>query len=83
MAVAAAAAAVAAVKAMAKSAIADNITTSDDLKKSQVSKILDALAGVATEQVVKVGKFTIPRTKHREKPATIQRVLRQDVRDHV
>merc|ERR1712050_261353 len=62
-----------AVKAMPKGAIADSIATSVELKKSQVSKVLDALAGVASEQVVKVGKFTIPglcMIKPRKKPAT-------------
>merc|ERR1712046_36786 len=33
---------------------------SDKFKKSDVSKLLDSLAGIATTQVKKVGKFTIP-----------------------
>merc|ERR1712050_290052 len=62
-----------AVKAMPKGALTASIATSVELKKSQVSKVLDALAGVASEQVVKVGKFTIPglvMIKTRKKPAT-------------
>merc|ERR1712050_185162 len=61
------------VRAMARGAISESIAASVELKKSQVSKVLDALAGVATEQVVKVGKFTIPgvcMVKTRKKPAT-------------
>merc|ERR1719441_33666 len=49
-----------AVTAMPKSGIAAAIADSTELKKSDVSKVLVALTGVATEQVTKAGKFAIP-----------------------
>merc|ERR1711974_315360 len=44
-----------------------------ELKKSEVSKVLDSLADVATKEVKKAGKCTIPGVcmiKTRVKPAT-------------
>merc|ERR1712124_91335 len=61
------------VKAMPKSGIADALATATELKKSQCSKVLDALAEVAGGQVKSVGKFVIPGVvmiKTRRKPAT-------------
>merc|ERR1711937_277541 len=49
-----------AVTAMPKSGIAAAIAEETELKKSDVSKVLVALTGVATEQVTKAGKFAIP-----------------------
>merc|ERR1712060_1038930 len=60
-------------KAMSKGAIADALATSCELKKSVTSKVLDVLASVATQEVKKTGKFTIPglcMLKLRKKPAT-------------
>merc|ERR1712031_36581 len=47
------------VKALPKGGIADALATATGHKKSECSKILDALAEVATSEVKK-GKFTIP-----------------------
>ncbi len=61
------------VQKMSKGALADVLAKSTELKKSQVSKVLDALASTATAQVKKAGIFTIPgicRIKSRTKPAT-------------
>merc|ERR1719502_1282441 len=61
------------VRALPKSGIAEAIATATELKKSECSKVLDALAEVAGEQVKKVGKFVIPGVtmiKTRRKPAT-------------
>merc|ERR1711939_1108814 len=58
--------------AMAKSGIAAAIAEETELKKSDVSKVLVALTGVATEQVTKAGKFAIPglvMLKKKVKPA--------------
>merc|ERR1711972_407053 len=63
----------AAVKAMSKGAIADALSTGCELKKSVASKALEVLASVATQEVKKTGKFTIPglcMLKLRTKPAT-------------
>merc|ERR1712087_100941 len=49
------------------------LATATEVKKSQCSKILDTLATVATTEVKKVGKFTLPglcMIKTRVKPAT-------------
>merc|ERR1711920_1011575 len=62
-----------AVKAMSKGAIADALATGCELKKSVTSKVLEDLADVATKEVKKTGKFTIPglcMLKLRTKPAT-------------
>merc|ERR1712224_350613 len=58
---------------MTKTGLADAIATAHDLKKSEVSKILETLASVATKEVKSAGKFTIPglcMIKTRLKPAT-------------
>merc|ERR1719426_155263 len=57
---------------MTKGGLVDAIATAHDLKKSEVSKILDTLASVATKEVKSAGKFTIPglcMIKTRLKPA--------------
>merc|ERR1712023_169911 len=61
------------VRSMPKSGIADALATATELKKSECSKVLDALAEVAGAQVKSVGKFVIPGVvmiKTRRKPAT-------------
>merc|ERR1712219_53426 len=58
---------------MTKTGLADAIATAHDLKKSEVSKMLDTLASVATKEVKSAGKFTIPglcMLKIKNKPAT-------------
>merc|ERR1712113_702927 len=60
-------------KAMSKSGIADAVAAGCELKRADTSKILEALAKVATQEVKKTGKFTIPglcMLKLRTKPAT-------------
>merc|ERR1719463_468570 len=60
-------------KAMTKGALAQAIADGTELKKTQVSKVLDTLASVATREVKKAGKCTIPglcMIKTRQKPAT-------------
>jgi len=62
-----------AVKSMSKGGIAEALATACEIKKSVASKALDALATVATGEVKKTGKFTIPglcMLKTRTKPAT-------------
>merc|ERR1712066_632581 len=62
-----------AVKAMSKGAIADALATSCEVKKSVCAKLLASLAEIATKEVAKTGKFTIPSLcmlKTRKKPAT-------------
>merc|ERR1711977_541160 len=62
-----------AVKAMPKTGIADSIASATDLKKSECSKALDALAKIGATEVKKTGKFTIPGLviiKTKVKPAT-------------
>merc|ERR1711971_459564 len=61
-----------AVKAMTKTGIAEVLAQAAEIKKSQATKALDALAEVAAKEVKK-GKFTIPgvcMVKTRLKPAT-------------
>ena len=61
------------VKSMAKSAIADAVGAACEKKRSEVSKVLDALADLAGKEVKGTGKFTIPGVcmiKKRYKPAT-------------
>merc|ERR1712107_786251 len=58
---------------MTKTGLADAIASQHEMKKSEVSKILDTLAIVATKEVKSAGKFIIPglcmiKTRHR--PAT-------------
>merc|ERR1719447_1976677 len=62
-----------AVTAMSKGALAQELADATELKKSDVSKLLDSLASVATQEVKKAGKCTIPGVcmiKTRVKPAT-------------
>merc|ERR1711904_175285 len=59
-------------KAMTKGGIADTLATKSGLKKSQCSKIIEDFATLATAEVKKTGKFTIPGLcilKTRVKPA--------------
>merc|ERR1719198_324814 len=61
------------VKAMPKSAIADAVGAACEQKRSEVSKVLDALAELAGKEVKGTGKFTIPgicMIKKRYNPAT-------------
>jgi len=58
---------------MSKGALAQAIADECELKKTQITKILDSLAGVGSAQVKKAGKFTLPglcMIKTRVKPAT-------------
>merc|ERR1719414_2483321 len=62
-----------AMKAMSKGALADALAAACELKRKDVSAVLDHLAEVATKQVKADGVFTIPgvaRVKTRRKPAT-------------
>merc|ERR1719251_439482 len=59
--------------AMSKTAIAEAIAGSTELKKSDCVKVLTSLAEVAAKEVKKTGKFTLPgiaMVKTRTKPAT-------------
>merc|ERR1719353_2348689 len=61
------------VKSMSKGAICDALATATESKKSDMGKILDALAELATKETKSTGKFTIPgvcMVKTRHKPAT-------------
>merc|ERR1712007_360820 len=61
------------VKSMPKGAIADALATACESKRSDMSKVLEALAELATKEVKGTGKFTIPGVcvvKTRHKPAT-------------
>merc|ERR1719436_1578217 len=58
---------------MSKGALAQALADGTELKKTQVSKVLDTLASVVTREVKKAGKCTIPglcMIKTRQKPAT-------------
>merc|ERR1719382_729505 len=60
-------------KAMTKTALAEAVAGETELKRKEVSKVLESLAGVATKEVKKTGKFTLPglcMIKTRLKPAT-------------
>merc|ERR1719499_2598929 len=60
--------------AMSKGAIAQAIADECEMKKTEISKILDSLTGVAYAQVKKAGKFTVPglcMIKTRVKPALV------------
>ena len=62
----------AAVKSLSKGGIADAVASETELKKSEVTKVLNSLANVAAKEVKK-GKFVIPGVcmiKTRLKPAT-------------
>merc|ERR1712149_150207 len=59
-------------KAMTKGGIADALAAKSGLKKGECSKMLDEFAALATAEVKKTGKFTIPglcMLKTRVKPA--------------
>jgi len=61
------------VQTMSKGGLADQLAAGAGLKKSECSKILDSIAQIATTEVKKVGKFTLPGVcmiKTRKKPAT-------------
>merc|ERR1712054_617174 len=47
-------------KALTKTAIAETLASKSGLKKSECSKIIDNFAVLATAEVKKTGKFTIP-----------------------
>ena len=49
-----------AVTSMTKGGVAEFLSTKCDLKKSQCSQLLDHFAGLATAEVKKTGKFTLP-----------------------
>merc|ERR1711971_23362 len=59
---------------MTKGGLAEAIVASGiEIKKSEASKIIDSLAGIANEQVKSAGKFVLPglcMIKTRQKPAT-------------
>merc|ERR1719282_2288026 len=60
-------------KSISKTEIADELAAACELKRSECSKVLGALADVAAKHVKKDGKFTIPgvcMVKTRLKPAT-------------
>merc|ERR1711939_822661 len=59
--------------ALGKGAIADALATACEMKKSECSKIIDALAEMGGAQVKSAGKFVLPglvMIKTRKKPAT-------------
>ena len=61
------------VKPITKTAIADEIAANTELKRKQCIAMLQCLSEVATREVKKTGKFTIPgiaMLKTRRKPAT-------------
>merc|ERR1711935_604147 len=62
-------------KSMTKGGIADALATKSGLKKSEVSKLLESFTDLATAEVKKAGKFTIPglcRLKPARKAGTMQ-----------
>jgi len=61
------------VKSMSKGAIADALGAAVEKKRSEMSKVLEALAEIASKEVKGTGKFVIPGVcmiKTRHKPAT-------------
>ena len=61
-----------AVKSLTKGGLADAVAQEVEMKRSEVTKVLNSLAGVAAKEVKK-GKFVIPGVcmiKTRTKPAT-------------
>ena len=57
-------------KSMPKGGIADALATACEQKKSDMAKVLDALAELATKEIKSTGKFTIPnlcmiKTRHK------------------
>merc|ERR1711953_1081754 len=62
-----------AAQAMTKGGLAEKLAAGAGLKKSDCAKMLDNIATIATAEVKKVGKFTLPgvcMVKTRKKPAT-------------
>merc|ERR1712187_623722 len=62
-----------AAKSMTKSGIAKALATSCELKQKVCTKVINALAAIATKEVSKTGVFSLPglaRLKTRTKPAT-------------
>merc|ERR1719145_280746 len=60
-------------KALTKGGLAEAIATETELKKKEVTAVLDSLASVSAKQVKSAGKVTIPglcMIKTRVKPAT-------------
>merc|ERR1719218_388225 len=60
------------VKSIGKGAIADALATACEKKRSEMAKVLDALAELAAKETKSTGKFTIPgvcMVKTRHKPA--------------
>merc|ERR1712125_308208 len=60
-------------KAMTKGGLAEALATETEIKRSECMKIVNSLAGIATEQVKSAGKFVLPgicMVKTRLKPAT-------------
>jgi len=60
-------------KAMTKGALAEEMGKGTELKRSQVTKLIDTLATIGAGEVKKTGVFTIPglcRIKTKVKPAT-------------
>merc|ERR1711879_62767 len=60
-------------KAMTKGGLAEALATETELKRSECMKIVNSLAGVATQQVKSAGKFVLPgicMIKTRQKAAT-------------
>merc|ERR1712066_139765 len=60
-------------KAMTKTALAAALAGKHEVKRTICSKLIGSLAGIATKEVKKFGKFSIPnlcRIKTRTKPAT-------------
>ena len=58
---------------LSKGGMADAIADECEIKRAVASKIIDALAALATKEVQKVGKFVFPglcMIKTRHKPAT-------------
>merc|ERR1712032_907587 len=61
------------VKAMTKTAIAQQLAETHELKRSVTAKIIDDLAEIGAKEVSTTGKFTIPglvMIRTRKKPAT-------------
>merc|ERR1719456_1838010 len=60
-------------KPMTKGGLAEALAGETEIKKSECMKIVNSLAGIATEQVKSAGKFVLPgicMVKTRLKPAT-------------
>ena len=66
-------AAKAGVRPMTKGALAEALAAATEIKRKECGKVVESLAGIATQQVKKVGKFVLPglcMIKTRMKPAT-------------